>query len=102
MTFSTTNAVVLTGVIVTAGKWAQDEPLSMRIVVGGTALAVSLAAMNEGAPELASKFATLVVVIAAFMYLPAIAYRAGLTNVRPPRWGNVNVKVRKPNRVVGA
>lgn len=87
MAFSTTNAVVLTGTMVTVGKWANDEPLSIRVVVGGAFLAVGLATMAEIAPDLAGKFATLVVVVSAFMYLPVIAYRLGLTNIKPPEWG---------------
>lgn len=79
-------SVVLTGVIVTAGSWAKDEPVSIRVVVGGTVLAIGLSVMYESAPDLASKFGALVLLVAAFTYLPAVFYKLGLTNSKPVKW----------------
>lgn len=84
---NTTSSVVATAAIVTIGKWSNDETISVRIAVGGAFLAIGLAALDQGSPVLASRFALLVFVVAAFMYVPAIAYKAGLTSIRPPRWG---------------
>lgn len=93
MALSTTNAAVLTGATVTVGKWAAGETLDIKTVVGATFLAIGLSVMDEVAPELASKFAMLVVVIALFAYLPAIAWKAGLLDhskyPKPPVWGGV-------------
>jgi hypothetical protein len=72
------NSVVLTGAVVTAGKWAKGDSLSINTVVGAGFLAIGLSVMNGSAPELAGKFATLVLVVALFMYGPALAWRAGL------------------------
>lgn len=73
-----TNAAVLTGVIVVAGHWAQDKQLNVRIAIGTGGLAIGLAIMNDSAPDLASKFATLIVIAAVFLYGPAIVKKAGL------------------------
>lgn len=78
MAFSTTNAVVLTGAIVVAGQWAQDRKLTIKIAVGGAALMLFLAALNEANEPLASKFAVLVLLGATFLYGPAIAKKTGL------------------------
>jgi hypothetical protein len=86
---STTNSVVATAAIVTIGKWANDEKLSVRIVIGGMFLAVGLAMLEQGSPKLASRFALLVLVVASFMYVPVVAYKAGLTNITPPQWGGL-------------
>jgi hypothetical protein len=76
---NTTNAVVLTGVLVVGGKWAQGTNLNIRIAIGIWALSLFLAVMNESEPELASKFAILVVLGALFLYGPAIVKKIGLT-----------------------
>jgi hypothetical protein len=86
---NTTNSVVATAAIVTVGKWSNDETVSVRIVVGGLFLAIALATMEQANPKLASRFATLVLVVAAFTYVPAIAYKAGLTKRKPPNWGGL-------------
>lgn len=80
---NTTSAVVATGVIVTIGQWSDDKHLSVRVVVGAGALALALAAMPD---VLAERFAALFLVVAAFLYIPSIAYKAGLTKVKPPKW----------------
>lgn len=79
-------SVVLTGIIVTTGEWAKGEPVSIRIVAGGTVLAVALSVMYESEPKLASQFAALVLLVAAFTYLPAVFYKMGLTQTKPVKW----------------
>jgi hypothetical protein len=85
------NSAVLTGAVVTGGKWAKGDKLSIDTVVGAGALAIGLSLMNSSAPELASKFATLILVVALFMYGPALAWRAGLIDhkkyPKAPSWG---------------
>lgn len=75
----TTNAVLMTGVLVVGGRWAQDKPLDIRIAVGTAGLALFLAVINASQPDLASKFAVLILVSAAFLYGPAIFKKTGLT-----------------------
>jgi hypothetical protein len=83
---NTTNSVVATATIVAAGKWANDETISVRIVIGGAFLAIGLSLMEQANPKLASRFALLVLTVAAFMYVPHIAYKAGLITRKPPDW----------------
>lgn len=85
------NAAVLTGTVVTAGTWAAGKPLTIRTVVGATVVAVGLAAMNDSAPQLANRFGVLILVVALFMYAPAVLWKAGLIShkryPKPPIWG---------------
>lgn len=78
----TNNAVVATAAVVVAGQWAKDKPISIRIVVGGMFLAIGLSLMNEASPKLASRFAVLILTVAIFAYVPAIAYSTGLAKKR--------------------
>lgn len=75
---NTTNAVLMTGLIVVAGRWSSDKPLDIKLAVGTAGLALFLAVLNSNSPELASKFAVLILVGAVFMYGPGIAKKAGL------------------------
>lgn len=77
---NTTNAAVGTGVIVTLGKWANDEPLNVGIVIGSAVFAVALAVLPE---PLDQRFALLVVVIAGLHYGPVIAMKTGLIDKKP-------------------
>jgi hypothetical protein len=76
---NTTNAVLMTGVLVVGGRWASDKPLDIRVAVGTAGLALFLAVINSSNPELASKFAVLILVSAVFLYGPAIVKKTGLT-----------------------
>jgi predicted tellurium resistance membrane protein TerC len=96
----TSNSVVATAGIVVVGTWVQDKPLNVRIVVGGMFVAVFLSLMSQGNPKFASRFATLILVAAAFMYVPAIAYKMGLTDIQPPSW-NGRVKVNRKSAGAG-
>lgn len=73
--------------IVTVGRWTRDEPLSARVVVGAGFLVVLLALLSNVSEELAGKFAQVVLLVAAFYYVPWIAYNAGLVKQRPPTRG---------------
>jgi hypothetical protein len=76
---NTTNAVLMTAVVVVAGRWANEKPLSIRIAVGTAGLALFLAVLNSSSPDLASKFAVLILLAAVFQYGPGIVKKAGLT-----------------------
>lgn len=80
---NTTNAAVGTGVIVVLGKWAKDETLDVGIVVGSAVFAVALSILPE---PLGDKFALLVLMLAGFIYGPAIGFRAGLVKNKPADW----------------
>lgn len=91
----TNNAVIGTAAIVIVGTWAQDKPVSVRIVVGGMFAAIGLSLLNEASPKLAGRFAMLILIVAMFEYVPAIAYKAGLINSVPA--GPVKITKRMMN-----
>jgi hypothetical protein len=62
------NIVVLTAVVVTAGRWAKKEPVDIRIVIGGTVFLLFIAGLSEASPKLAQQFALLVLLAALFNY----------------------------------
>jgi hypothetical protein len=76
---NTTNAVLMTGLVVVAGRWAGGKPLDIRMAVGTAGLALFLAVINSSSPDLASKFAVLVLISAVFLYGPTITKKAGLS-----------------------
>lgn len=75
---TTTTSVVATATLVVAGRLAQSKPVDVKIAVGAGALAVSLSVLNSASSELASRFALLILVIAAYLYVPSIAKKTGL------------------------
>lgn len=75
----TVSAMIGTGVLATVGTWAEGKSLSVRPVVGGTFLAVFITALSEASPDFASKLALLVLLVAAFRYVPPILSKTGLT-----------------------
>ncbi len=74
---NTTSSTVLTGVVVTTGRWAEGKTLSMRVVVGATFLAISLAVLSEANEEFARTMAILILVAALLRYAEPIAKKAG-------------------------
>lgn len=75
---SPAGSLALTGVTVTAGRWAEGKTLSARPVVGLGFAAVVIAVMWEADSELASKFALLILLASVFVYFPAISRKLGL------------------------
>jgi hypothetical protein len=82
---STTNTVVLTGVVVALGRWAQGKPVEFRMAIGALVLALFLAAMDDASPKLASQFGALVLVTALLIYAVPIAQKLGYRNSLPGR-----------------
>lgn len=74
----TTSAIVVTGLLAVAGRWAQDKPLDVKVVVGIAVASLFLAFMAEVNEPLAQGFGILIVTVAAFTYLPDIAKKLGL------------------------
>lgn len=74
----TTTSVVATGIVVFTGQWAKkNEGPSIKLVVGGTVLAVILSAMSQANEKLASQFATLILVAALLTYVIPISKKLG-------------------------
>jgi hypothetical protein len=76
---NTTTAVVTTGVIVAAGRWAGGQPLDIKIAIGVGVLAVVMAGLSGVNEDLASKFAVAVLLLACFRYVPVIVQKLGWT-----------------------
>lgn len=77
----TTQAAVLTGIVVTAGEWAKnDKGPSIKIVVGATVLAFMLAGLSAVNDKLGSQFAVLILVGAIFAYAPDIVSKLGYSS----------------------
>lgn len=87
----TTSMAVGTGALVTVGRWAQGDGLSVNVVIGATFFAVGLAVLPQ---EIGEKFAVVVLIIAVLTYVPQIAFKAGLIDHQPPVW-----KLGKPKGV---
>lgn len=75
---NTTTAAVATGAIVTFGTWAQEKPLTIKIAIGTGGVALILSLISQSNESLAQKFGTLILLAAAFAYLPAIVKKLGL------------------------
>lgn len=77
MSMSPVSSAVLTGGIVAAANVVDKKGLSFRQVAGVGIYAIMLAGINEWSPEIAGKFALLVLLGAAFMYVPTIVTATG-------------------------
>lgn len=86
---NTTTSVVATGVIVLTGRWSDDKKLDVKVMVGGAVFAFALAVIGQTNQKLAEQFGALILVSAAFLYIPTIASKLGWTNINPPTWGSI-------------
>jgi hypothetical protein len=75
---NTTASVVLTGVVVTAGRWSKGQGITTKVVVGAGFLTVALAAMSQVNAGLAQQFGLLVLIGAVLVYGVDIAKKTGL------------------------
>jgi hypothetical protein len=75
---NTTTAAVVTGAIVYAGRWSQGKDLDVRVAVGTAGIAIVLSLIASGNEKLGQQFGVLILVAAAFRYLPDITKKVGL------------------------
>lgn len=75
---NTTGVVVATGVIVIGGRWANGDPVDVKIGVGFGVYALMLSLLTEANPKLAGQFSILVLVMASFRYAVPVAQKLGL------------------------
>jgi hypothetical protein len=75
----TTTSAVATVVITAAGRWAQNKPFSMKLVVALLILALSLSALESANEQLAKKFAVLILVAALLANVIPITKKMGFT-----------------------
>jgi hypothetical protein len=74
---NTTQTVVATAAIVVAGKWQKDEPIDVRIAVGGGILAIGLSILSNINEEFARLFSYTVLIAALYTYGPTLAKSLG-------------------------
>lgn len=76
---NTTNSAVLTGVVVTTGRWAEGKGVSIRVVTGAVILAVSLAVLGDVNSSFAEAMGALILVVAVMRYAVPIITKTGVT-----------------------
>ena len=76
---STTTWVVGTGALVAAGRWANNQPITVNIAVGVGVYSIALALIQNASQPLANNYAVAVFVLACFRYLPGIVQKLGWT-----------------------
>lgn len=74
---NTTTSVLLTGVIVVVGRWAKEQGITSRIVIGVIVLALFLSLLGQSQAKLANQFGLLILITAMFTYGPAILGQLG-------------------------
>lgn len=72
------NTLIATGAIVTAGQFANGKGMTIRIVVGGSVLAIGITMIESYNEYFAKMLALMVLVAAIYAYLPSIAKRLNL------------------------
>lgn len=75
---NTTDSVLITCAVVTAGKWAEKKKLDTHVIAGGAFLAVGLAVLDNAQPSLASGLAILIMVSALLRYGGSIVHGLGI------------------------
>lgn len=76
---NTTQTVVATAAIVVAGKWQKNEPIDVRIAVGGGILAIGLSILSNINEEFARLMSYVVIVSAVYVYGPALVEALGFS-----------------------
>lgn len=64
----TTTAVVTTGIVVVAGRWAKKKQVEVPVIVGTAATAIFLSVLSSANEQLASQFGLLILVGAVLIY----------------------------------
>lgn len=78
-----TTSAVLTGTVVTVGRWSQGKGLEAKVVIGAGVFAIGLSAIASGQPEFAGKLGALVLVGALLTYGIPIAKALNTSNTTP-------------------
>lgn len=96
---NTTNLLVLTGITVIGGRWAQGKPFEVKVVIGLTVVIIMLYVIAGFAPEVANPLAALTLVAALLTYgAPLLSHVGGAvsnsssTPLSPQRGGKVYAK----------
>jgi hypothetical protein len=73
----TTTSVIATGLVVTTGRWANEQSLGIKMFVGFGVLAIMLEIMAATNEKLAGQFALLILVSALLIYGVPIGKKIG-------------------------
>jgi hypothetical protein len=73
-----TNAALFTGVIVVGGNWAQGKGLQLQHLAAAVFYGIMLTGLSAINEQLASQFATIVLISAGFIYIVPIAKGLGV------------------------
>lgn len=100
---NTTTSVVATGVIVTVGQLSSGQSTSISTIVGAAGAAIGLTLLPD---QIAEPLAVVILMVAGFTYLPAIAFKLGFIQTKPPDWSTPLAKRQAtrpsgPGRAVG-
>lgn len=74
---NTTTTAVMTGVLVAAGRWAQGKGVGVEIAIGTAGVALILSLLANANEMLAQRFGLLILLAAAFAFLPTIVNKLG-------------------------
>jgi hypothetical protein len=74
---SPTNSAVLTAGVTITGRWAQGKGPTFKLAIGAFVYAIMLSLVWDANEQLASQLALLVLISAAFLYVPAIVKKLG-------------------------
>jgi len=77
---NTTTMAVGTGAVVVGGRWANKQPIDIKIAIGVGAYAVSLAILSAADPGMANTLSFLVFFAACTWYLAPSAAGPGLVS----------------------
>lgn len=75
---NTTTSAVAAGVMVAAGRWSQGKDVGVEIAIGSAGVALILSLLANANEKLAQQFGLLILLAAAFAYLPGIVQKLGL------------------------
>jgi hypothetical protein len=75
---NTTTSAVMTGAVVYGGRWAQGKPADIKVAIGTAGIAIILSLLAQTNAKLAQQFGLLILVGAAFVYLPTMVEKLGL------------------------
>ena len=73
MAISPTTSLMGTGALILVGTLVEDKAIDLRKVVAIGVIAIGLSIMSETKPDLAAQFGLLIMIGAAFRYVPSIS-----------------------------
>lgn len=79
---NTTTTAVMTGVLVAAGRWSQGKTIGVEIAIGTAGVALILSLIANANEQLAQRFGLLILLAAAFAFLPGLVSKLGLNDTK--------------------